>query len=39
MVDRLEAIQEQSIGFINREVVSKEGQFHYDGKKSSLHRR
>jgi hypothetical protein len=31
LVDRIEAIQEQLIGFINREVVSKERQFHYGG--------
>jgi hypothetical protein len=30
-VDRIEAIQEQLIGFINRDVVSKEGQFYYGG--------
>jgi hypothetical protein len=30
-VDRIEVIQEQLIGFINKEVVSKEGHFYYGG--------
>jgi hypothetical protein len=32
VVDRIEAIQEQLMGSINRKVVYKEGQFLYDGK-------
>jgi hypothetical protein len=29
--DRIAAIQEQLVRFLNKDVISKEGEFHYSG--------